>query len=53
MNTGAEGLFAADLGGMGYASDHDVEPYFREARLMRIAPVSQEMTAELLSHLAT
>ncbi|RIL08015.1 MAG: acyl-CoA dehydrogenase [Proteobacteria bacterium] len=41
--------FAADravqtLGGMGYASEHHVERYFREARLQRIAPVSQEMT---------
>lgn len=30
-------------GGMGYASDYHVERYWREARLMRIAPVSQEM----------
>ena len=42
------GFFAADravqtLGGMGYASEYHVERYWREARLMRIAPVSQEM----------
>lgn len=43
------GFFAADravqtLGGMGYASEYHVERYFREARLQRIVPVSQEMT---------
>ncbi len=43
------GFFAADravqtLGGMGYATEYHVERYFREARLQRIAPVSQEMT---------
>jgi acyl-CoA dehydrogenase len=31
------------LGGMGYAKEYDVERYWREARLMRIAPISQEM----------
>jgi acyl-CoA dehydrogenase len=31
------------LGGFGYASEYDVERWWREARLMRIAPVSQEM----------
>ncbi len=31
------------LGGMGYAKEYDVERYWREARLMRLAPVSQEM----------
>ncbi len=30
-------------GGMGYALEYDVERYWREARLMRIAPVTQEM----------
>jgi acyl-CoA dehydrogenase len=30
-------------GGFGYASEYDVERYWREARLTRIAPVSQEM----------
>jgi acyl-CoA dehydrogenase len=42
-------FYAADravqtLGGMGYATEYHVERYFREARVMRIAPVSQEMT---------
>jgi acyl-CoA dehydrogenase len=49
------GFFAADravqtLGGMGYASEYHVERYFREARLMRIAPISQEMTLNYVSH---
>jgi acyl-CoA dehydrogenase len=30
-------------GGFGYAAEYDVERYWREVRLMRIAPVSQEM----------
>jgi acyl-CoA dehydrogenase len=30
-------------GGMGYASEYDVERYWREVRVMRIAPISQEM----------
>jgi acyl-CoA dehydrogenase len=42
------GYSAADqvmqtLGGFGYAVEYDVERYWREARLLRIAPVSQEM----------
>ncbi|POX38013.1 acyl-CoA dehydrogenase [Streptomyces sp. Ru73] len=42
------GFQAADravqtLGGMGYAREYHVERYFREARLLRLAPVSQEM----------
>ena len=42
------GFFAADVavqthGGYGYAREYHVERYFREARLMRIAPISQEM----------
>jgi acyl-CoA dehydrogenase len=49
------GFAAADQavqthGGMGYAREYHVERYFREARLMRIAPISQEM---VLSFLAT
>lgn len=48
------GWLAADravqtLGGMGYAVEYHVERYWREARLMRLAPVSQEMA---LNHLA-
>ncbi len=42
------GYFAADRavqthGGFGYAKEYDVERWWREARLIRIAPVSQEM----------
>jgi acyl-CoA dehydrogenase len=49
------GFAAADQavqthGGMGYAREYHVERYFRESRLMRIAPISQEM---VLSFLAT
>ncbi len=46
----AEAAFAAadaavqTHGGMGYATEYHVERYFREARLQRIVPVSQEMT---------
>jgi len=31
------------LGGYGYAREFNVERYFREARLLRLAPISQEM----------
>ncbi|GAC1588988.1 MAG: acyl-CoA dehydrogenase family protein [Acidimicrobiales bacterium] len=42
------GFFAADRavqthGGFGYAVEYHVERYFREARLPRIAPISQEL----------
>lgn len=42
------GYFSADQavqthGGYGYAKEFDVERYWRESRLMKIAPVSQEM----------
>ncbi|MGY1712114.1 acyl-CoA dehydrogenase family protein [Geodermatophilus sp. SYSU D00758] len=42
------GFHAADValqvhGGFGYGKEFHVERYFREARLMRIAPISQEM----------
>ncbi len=42
------GFFAADravqtFGGFGYATEYHVERYFREARLPRIAPISQEL----------
>ncbi len=48
------GYLAADRalqthGGMGYASEYHVERYWREARLMRIAPVSQEMVLNYVS----
>lgn len=42
------GFYAADValqvhGGFGFGKEFHVERYFREARLMRIAPISQEM----------
>jgi acyl-CoA dehydrogenase len=36
-------------GGMGYAREYHVERYWREARLMQIAPVSQEMVCNYIS----
>ena len=36
-------------GGMGYAREYHVERYWREARLMKIAPVSQEMVLNYVS----
>ncbi len=36
-------------GGMGYATEYHVERYWREARLQRIAPVSQEMTLNFIA----
>ena len=46
--------FAADQavqthGGLGYATEYHVERYWREARLQRIAPVSQEMTCNYIA----
>ena len=46
--------YAADAavqthGGMGYATEYHVERYFREARLQRIVPVSQEMTLNYIA----
>jgi acyl-CoA dehydrogenase len=48
------GFAAADVavqvhGGFGYASEYHVERYWREARLMRIAPVPQEMVLNYLA----
>lgn len=40
---GATDAAVQTLGGYGYAREYHVERYFRESRLMRIAPVSQEM----------
>ena len=42
------GHFAADramqtLGGFGYATEYDVTRYFTESRLMKLAPLPQEM----------
>lgn len=38
------------LGGMGYAEEYHVARFFREARLLKIAPVTQEM---ILNYLGT
>jgi acyl-CoA dehydrogenase len=35
-------------GGMGYSEEYHVARYFREARLLRIAPISQEMVLNYL-----
>lgn len=35
-------------GGMGYSEEYNVSRYFREARLTRIAPISQEMILNFL-----
>jgi acyl-CoA dehydrogenase len=48
------GHFAADramqtLGGFGYAKEYDVERYWSESRLMKIAPISQEMILNFVS----
>ncbi len=48
------GFQAADAalqthGGFGYAKEYHVERYWREARLMRIAPVPQEMVLNYLA----
>ncbi|MET9908562.1 acyl-CoA dehydrogenase [Streptomyces sp. NPDC006476] len=48
------GFEAADravqtLGGMGYAREYHVERYFRESRLLRLAPISQEMVLNYVS----
>jgi acyl-CoA dehydrogenase len=48
------GFFAADVamqthGGFGYAKEYHVERYWREARLMKLAPISQEMILNFVS----
>ncbi len=48
------GFRAADVaisvhGGYGYSKEYHVERYFREARLMRIAPISQEMVLNYIA----
>jgi acyl-CoA dehydrogenase len=37
------------LGGYGYMQEYDVERYFRECRMLKIAPVSQEMVLNTIS----
>ncbi len=46
--------FAADRavqthGGLGYATEYHVERYWREARLQRLVPISQEMTCNYVA----
>ena len=36
-------------GGLGYAVEYQVERFWREARLQRLAPVSQEMTLNFIA----
>lgn len=48
------GFYAADCaiqthGGFGYAREYHVERYWREARLMKLAPISQEMILNFVS----
>jgi acyl-CoA dehydrogenase len=48
------GYQAADVamqvhGGYGYATEYDVERYWKEARLMRIAPIPQEMVLNYIA----
>ncbi len=48
------GFAAADAavqthGGFGYATEYHVERYWRESRLMRIAPIPQEMVLNYLA----
>lgn len=48
------GFRAADramqtFGGFGYAREYNVERYWREARLMRLAPISQEMALNFVA----
>lgn len=54
LRAGAASFRACDralqvFGGFGYAREFHVERYWREARLMRIAPISQEMVLNFLS----
>lgn len=36
-------------GGMGYAKEYDVERYFREVMIARIAPISREMVLDYIA----
>ncbi len=49
------GFNAADhalqtLGGFGYATEYHVERYWREARLLKVAPVSQQMVLNYIAN---
>jgi acyl-CoA dehydrogenase len=48
------GFFTADramqtFGGYGYAKEYDVERFWKEARLMELAPIAQEMVLNFIS----
>jgi acyl-CoA dehydrogenase len=48
------GFKAADvamqtMGGMGYATEYNVERFWKEARLMRLAPITQEMVLNFVA----
>ncbi len=36
-------------GGFGYATEYDIERYWKEARLMRLAPIPQEMVLNFVA----
>ena len=38
------------LGGMGYSAETDMQRYWRDARLMKIGPVSNEMAQNMIAH---
>ena len=37
------------LGGMGYSTETDMQRYWRDARLLRIGPVSNEMARNMIA----
>ncbi len=45
----ATDIALSTLGGYGYSKEYHVERYFREARLNRIAPISQEMVLNYIA----
>ena len=53
INLQRRGRFADSVrqqhGGMGYAAEYDVERWFRECLVPRIAPVSREMILNYIS----
>ena len=38
-----------DLGGMGYSAETDMQRYWRDARLFRIGPMTNEMARNLVA----
>ena len=54
----AEGVYHLDLvrvggkrilGGMGYSAETDMQRYWRDARLLKIGPVSNEMAQNMIA----